>query len=516
MNSQLPEHGNDAKESQLSADIERLVRSEVEAQVAKEHGLLKDSVGLAAKIVGGAVTLFFAVFTVFGLTTWKDIKQETAEIVKKRAEELIQKADSETGVKNTLNDLLNSTVISSLLATRARGSNREIILANNDWDRLRGWIKKEDLPLQEFADTLAVLNMQSEERKKTDANRLLAEMLNPPETSLHRWITKQPEKTSAILSNFKHMDLGWSAVELISSRALPDTIRGQAAAYVREVKFHEGVEKLLSAYKNLPWDTAKQNALVTCVALRHDRAEVLAELKRLREGEVRREKIDTIADIISLMPSSSLDRLVTKSRAGDEEFQAICKDLILHAATNGLFFQLTYPQSFLRDQIRLADEDDRSSRPAPPATAIQMMLSTSKTSASGVGSLTINEFRKLEAYWTLLSELANGGDIARLRLLLMREGQTNRASVGQNRVRVSISAEDGATVTVVEEGGVKKELDLKTLERAHVASTSTDSFSDPEASISWFDERDAVISARLEGLKGTNYKFSLQQVDVAK
>jgi len=87
---------------ELSAEIQRLVRNEVEAQLAKEQKLLKDSVGLAAKIIGAAITIFLAIFTIFGLTTWRDIKQETTQIVKKQAEELIQKADSETSASSRL------------------------------------------------------------------------------------------------------------------------------------------------------------------------------------------------------------------------------------------------------------------------------------------------------------------------------------------------------------------------------------------------------------------------------
>jgi hypothetical protein len=494
--------------SSLSVDIERLVRNEVELQLAKEQKLLKDSVGLAAKIVGAAITLFLAIFTIFGLTTWREIKQETAQIVKKQAEELIQKADSETSVKDTLNDLLNRTVVSSVLAARARNLD-DVTLATNDWNRLRAWIKKEDLSLQDFADTLAVLNLQSDERKKTDANRLLAEMLNPPEKSPYKWITKQPEKTSSILTTFKHRDLGLSAVELVASSALTDSIRAEAAVYVREVNFSDGVERLLTTYKTLTHGEARRKALTTCVALRPDQSEVVLEVKRLLSGEPQREKIEIIVDIIALIPRL---KSMVDSSVNLDEFRALSRELILYATKNGLYFDINYPNSPGINPF--TNQDDWSSRQAVPPPLISLMLATSKSSASGVGTLSISEFRELEAYWGLLAEFANAGDIGRFRSLLVRESFVYRGnSAGIQYQRVVMSAEAGAKVTIID-NRIKKDLELKDLKDVNVVATN--SISDPTARIYWYDQTGEVVTAQLEGFKGAHYAFKLQKVNISK
>ena len=504
------QHSPSEPTSELSMVVERLVRVEVEAQLAKEQVLLKESVGIAAKIIGAAAALFLAIFTIFGLTTWRDIKHETAQVVKQQAEELIQRADSETNVKDTLNDLLGRTIVSSYLAARGRQSSRDVTLPANDWDRLRSWIKKEDLPLQDFSDTLAVLNLQSDERKKTDANRVLAELLNPPEKSPYRWIAKQPEKTESILSNFKHKDLGSSAVELVASSALTDSVRGQAAAYVREVRFADGVERLLATYKSLPWGDAKRHSLVTCLALRPDQSEVVAEVRKLLGDEPRREKLEAIADMIASMPRSKSSAEATVDQ---DKFRALSRDLLLYATKNGLYFQFSYPDRFWLERMRISEERALFESQAPPPPRIELGIS-SKRSAVGAGTLTISEFRQLDEYWKLLAELANAGDIDRLRLVLPIEDFNSSFEPHTSSLELRVSAGAGAKVTVVEKGKARRVLDLKALKGANVA--APDQFGEREARIYWADETGQKVAAELVGLSGSNYAFSLERVWASK
>ncbi|MDT4331066.1 hypothetical protein ACQE3E_16375 [Methylomonas sp. MED-D] len=491
-----------------SADLERIVRQEVEIQLAKEQKILKESVAIAAKIIGAAAALFLAIFTVFGLTTWRDIKQEATQLVKKQAEELIQQADSESNIKDTLNDLLNKTIVTSHLASHTNVNSREVELASNDWGRLRGWIKKEELPLQDFLDTLALLNLQSDERKKVDANRLIAEMLNPPEKSPYRWITKQPEKTEAILANFKHKDLGSSAVELVASAALTDSVKAQAARYVGEVSYDEGVEKLLTTYRTLPWGMAKQSALKTCVELRPDQSEVIEELKRLIGEEPRREKIDTIVNILAALPhiKSTLDLSINQ-----DELNTLSKDLLRYAAKNGLYFNLEYPNVDLWSRSRLSEDDVGPANQVTPRPFISWMVTTSKHSASGAGSMSIREFREFETYWQLLAEWASASDIERLRSFFLRAGFPVRSNPSSPQLRVMVSADSGASITVKRKGQGLKELDLQSLKSAHIIATSE--ISDPEVRITWLDDRNQPVTAEVVGFKGKGYKFALTMVN---
>jgi hypothetical protein len=75
---------------------------------------------------------------------------------------------------------------------------------------------------------------------------------------------------------------------------------------------------------------------------------------------------------------------------------------------------------------------------------------------------------------------------------------------------VTISAEPGAIVTVIDKVGARKNLDLRTLEGAHVS--STDTISDPIAIINWIEETGQIVTAQLVGIKGENFEFALQRV----
>jgi hypothetical protein len=121
---------------QIESRIQALVAAEVEKQLGRERVILKDAGNLALKIIVGAFGLLFAIFTVFGITTWKDIKTETAALVKTRIEELIQKSDSETGVRQTLNDLVNKAIVSSELII-LKGEANKFELPKYEWDCLR-------------------------------------------------------------------------------------------------------------------------------------------------------------------------------------------------------------------------------------------------------------------------------------------------------------------------------------------------------------------------------------------
>jgi hypothetical protein len=88
-------------------EIRAVIQAEIRDQLDRERAILRDAGSLALKIVGGAFALLLAIFTIFGLTTWKDIASQTVAYMKQRVDGLIQNSDSESGVKQTLNDLVN-------------------------------------------------------------------------------------------------------------------------------------------------------------------------------------------------------------------------------------------------------------------------------------------------------------------------------------------------------------------------------------------------------------------------
>jgi len=484
------------KNTQLRNEIEGLVRKEVEVQLAKEQKIIKDSLGIALKIVGGAIALFLAIFTLFGLSTWRDIKNETAQIVQAQAELLVNKADSDTGVKATLNNILNLTVVNSYLARHSRSSFSELELAHNDWNRLREWIKQEDLSLQEFSDTLSVLNLQADDRKRSDANRVLSELLNPPEESQLSWIRKQPEKIEAILSSFKHKSLGSSALSLVTSKSLTDAIRSKAALYIKEVYYREGVDGLLSAYNHLPWGDTKQQALISSFELRPDRDDVINAVKQIITSDPTSERIDTISSLILVIPylNTSGDNSPNK-----EEIHQLHFDLLEYGITNGLYFTVRYPRiNQLASSVRRLNSKDAEPR-------ISLMRKTSETSASGAGSFSISEFRELTAYWELLSEAANSGDITKFGVLLLRDD--NRPIYSGIELTIIVDGDSGAKFTVKDESGKESELELQKLKQ--VSTIGIDTISDPLPLIRWQSDSDQIGKGEITGFTGSNFSFSM-------
>ena len=159
--------------------LEALVAAEVKRQLDTERSLIKEASGIALKIIGVAFALLFGMFTLFGISTWKDIKREATDYVKRQIEELIQKSDSETGVRQQLNDLFNRAIVSSSVVRIRRNPHLEFELQRNEWNRLKSWIKNENLETQDFQDVLAVLNAQSPVRKALDTHSLFSLTVAP-------------------------------------------------------------------------------------------------------------------------------------------------------------------------------------------------------------------------------------------------------------------------------------------------------------------------------------------------
>lgn len=484
--------------------LKRLVRDEVEAQLRKEHQILKESVAVATKIIGAAAALFLAVFTVFGITTWGDIKKEAVAVVKAQTEELIKKADSDANVKDNLTGLVNMATVASYLAATARNPAKSVVLPANDWERLQLWLKGENLPLDDFRDALAVLNAQETDRKSIDSNRFLAEMLNPPDKSPYSWIQRQPEKRQAILDVFKDKSLGSAAAEIVTSPALTESIRAAAAKYVQDVEFTEGVDRLLDSYARLKDGPAKRNTLVACLTLRPDHPGVVAAFKGLLAEPATSHGALLVGAALNALPNV---RFSFSSEAERDTFRGLSKSLLTFAAKNGLFFSAYYFDT--RSPFEMRDREADEPKAVHPTFAI--MLSTSKEgSASGVGSLSIGQFREFESYWKLLAESANAGDLATVQALLPRKGSYFGGLTSRPvHYVVAMKASPGARIHVSIPGTSPTAIDVASLAGATISVTS--SRGRPGLELSWTDGSGQMRTAAINKIEGTGYSFALQK-----
>ena len=487
--------------SQTFIEIESMVRKEVEIQLAKEQKILKDSLGIAIKIIGGAIALFLAMFTVFGLSTWADIEKVTTQIVERQTNELIQKKDGNSNVNEILNKLFNRTVINSYLTSYSRDPTKTSEIAYNYWQRIRKWITKENLELQDFSDSLTVLNLQSESRKKSDSNQILSELLNPSKHSTYNWIITQPRKLEAILSIFKHNDLGLSALKLVTLESLDDSIRSKAASYVKEVRYVEGVERLFRDYRKLTWSNTKQNAFISSIALRPDMPELIAEAKRILIEEKMPNKTNLVAELIFVISKSKtwgeypIDRNDRKN---------LLRDCLKQAVKNNIFFIYVNPK-FVSSERFLPPNSNRIKDVEP---FIGLDSRNYGSYRSGLGFFTIDEFNNLEVYWKLLAEAANTGNINLFRRLIIRSGIESIWRIFRNgRPQIEITAGAGAKL-VVEENSNKKDLDLQSLKGVYIWAYEKRGHS--TIVVNWSKTGGITKRAKLLGFKGNGFSFKLQ------
>lgn len=187
---------NDFEEENTDNHITKLVKEKIDSEL----NLIKVASGVIFKVFGVSIALLLGFFTLLGVSTWKDIKRETLEYIKQETDNIIENDNLNGGVKKTLNNLVNLSILNSSLikinylkialikdknkdekilhgrVSPTKLSEKEIKylikinekfkLKDNEWSRLREWTKEESLGLQEFKDVLSVLNKQSDFRKK--------------------------------------------------------------------------------------------------------------------------------------------------------------------------------------------------------------------------------------------------------------------------------------------------------------------------------------------------------------
>ena len=183
----------------------------------------------------------------------------------------------------------------------------------------------------------------------------------------------------------------------------------------------------------------------------------------------------------------------------------LSKDLLRYGTKNGLYFSLEYPSP----DFRIDQEDHRQLVQVAPKPYISLMVATSN-SASKVDSLSLYQFRKFEVYWQLLAELASDSDMERLRWLFLREGfYYDRVSI-----ILTVTAESGASIAVTAQDQKIKDIDLQSLKNPHIILKNT--ISSPQILVTWLNETNQTIFAKVAGFKGKGYRFSLETVNEAK
>jgi hypothetical protein len=477
-----PKRPETDQEGAVPSEIKAMVQAEIRDQLDRERAILRDAGSLALKIIGGAFALLVAIFTVFGLTTWKDVANQTTDYMKQRVDALIQNRDSETGVQQTINDLINRAIVAAELTSLSR-SRSTLDLPKFEWDRLKAWLKLESLGTQEFEDTLSILNAQSPERKKADANSFLSEMLNPSDKSPYIWIVRQPEKRLAIMENFSHPDLGSSAVAIAVSSASED-IRLAAIRYIRDVKYTDGFEKVITIASSTEDDRLKTEALLTSAQLRPTNRLFLSELTKLM-SESNSRSIDLAIQIVLQLwkqgdPYPNLDDADTETQVS-----ATSKELLAFALNGGAYIELrASPFIFPRDEV---------------APMLTIWVPAGKSGATG-SSLSPEQFGRLKPYWDLLADAANAADSKEL------SGYMFSGSTNGPPINAAIRLGEKSSLVVKSESG--NDITLKANDGAEIFLLPM-SRRAGELSVQWTKDRQAFNKGTITNFSGKGFEFSL-------
>jgi hypothetical protein len=479
-------------------EIRAMIQAEIGDQLDRERAILRDAGSLALKIVGGAFAILLAIFTIFGLTTWKDIASQTITYMKQRVDGLIQNSDSETGVKQTLNDLVNRSILAAELTSLSRQSGKPLDLPKFEWDRLKAWLKSESLEDQEFKDALALLNAQGSERKKSDANGFLSEMLNPPDASPYRWMVKQPEKRLAIMDDFKSVDLGASAVAIAQSSAVSEDLRLAAIKYIRDVNFTDAFDKIIAVASTTDEGPLKAEALLTSAKLRPTNPKFLAELKKLTSQSNSSSMSEALRIVGLLWEHGETYSSINDAETGMQVMET-SKKLLAFALDGGAYISLNSPPRWL---IRSTDISENMVTHSPSSRpTVSIMVPTSQSSAVGTAYWNLQNFGKLKPYWELLADAANKSDLKKIGAYMFSADHVDDESVS---AAIKIGTNSSLVVRNTTGGDVTLKSDVVSEILLQPVGRGT-----RDLSVQWTKDHEVSSSGNISNFSGGDFKFSL-------
>ena len=491
------------------------IRKEVEAQIRKEVEFLKESLGLSMKIVRGSVAIFLILLAYFGYTTWKVIEDKATAIMEDKTDKVITKNDSETGVKYKLTSLLNKAVIDSVLIAKAKNLGKESPLPENDWERLRASLKIKALSLQDFMDTLAVLNMQSTDRKKKDS-MILAEFLSPVKSQELSWVINEPEKLEAILDIFKDENLGPSAANIITSEIFNKSIKEKAANYVRDVGDSSMVRRLIGAYPHLEDGPVKNATLLACLVLRPGEPKVLQELSSILSKPPSFDSSVLAADALLAIAENKPKTSDDMDVKGIEDISKVVFQLSIKSGVF-LSYSLRKDESYKNMSRNVIDPEIEVPHQVP---IFKVWISRfSGGDPEMRGQISLESLKGFNLYWAFLANSANAGELESVKAMLPRVNSYNSQTayeVMSYDHEISMVASGEGFIVVNEDQSNLAEIDVHKLSDATVSvdtlrglPATVDIFNDkPKMYIRW-SHNNKKHKATVKEIKKGNYKFWL-------
>jgi len=456
--------------------VQDLVRLEVEKQLKKELEFLKTSISLAIKIVTASFVVLGAMFVLFSIKSWGDIVEQTRSLVADRVDALLVAENDTSNVKDRLDDLVNRAFVASMLTEYARidaehGAPLDgfdpgaPLVSEVSIERLRRWIRRDDLSEDDFGDALAVLVRQHEIDPIMPV--LIAMVGGEPGTTGQ---TKaRPAKVAEILRQVQSKEIAAEATAIIAGRKFDDGVIMRCVRYVADQGFIEAVGALSDYYDHLRWGNLDKALTLIAMARAAGGYADPAVLARLDE-------IDKLMPTVAGASGVALALFVADYTPNSAADRAVASRLVAMLAKRGL-------------KVNTADS------PAKPGRTGSETGVGFSMSLTGTGYfLRKEEWAKKTGYWVYLAELADRGQIAELAEMLpastMRTPAQAVLEVSARQSGPTITTEKGTIIDLSSNGPVL-------LRRGPMSST--------KLLVTFPDKPSEVV----QSLKGTGFLFKL-------
>lgn len=208
------------------------IRDEVEKCLSRELEKYRELLGVLLKCLAGVGVLLLGLLTLFGWTTWSDIRTQIGSSIEKNVQESLKIADEETGLVGRLNRLRNSALLATAQIERSRSFGSETL--NGDPSGCSALLSAVESGVVSEDDTDSILFL-------IDGAHDVHEKINYEDRIVSRFCSKDGSESVrrmvrlAILRNFSGGALCSEARNLIAASGGAEDVRIEAIRYISRV-----------------------------------------------------------------------------------------------------------------------------------------------------------------------------------------------------------------------------------------------------------------------------------------
>src|SRR5262245_44632031 len=103
---------NEAKSDGLSVELQHAIESTIKQRLDEERNFLASTIGLAAKVAGGAIALALGTLTLFGIRNFSDIQTRIETTAQDQIEKYLRSESAISAVQRRLDRMYVASLIS--------------------------------------------------------------------------------------------------------------------------------------------------------------------------------------------------------------------------------------------------------------------------------------------------------------------------------------------------------------------------------------------------------------------